>query len=576
MSSQLLSAATTRTTLEPTDYLFAYRPAALLAQRLIKVSGSDAARDITRLTTAIDAATLRLGEVLDGSEAPDTYTVLELVGPSGSGAVGIHHYLVGSTPTRQVVVSPNYTGNPFTTLWLTLDGSRSAQRFSPNKDYQQDEQVVDTIDGEDRFFLARMALLRTSFGGTVPAPTGAKTDTNWREASPASTLLLSQPLNHATLQDLYDDALLKPGQQYRVINRFDKTVDPPVQLPDVLVVAGTVQAFKPEAFEVSFTDDALTPVSYDLTTDTTTPRTGGGGGGPTVVQSTGTSTTEVMSQKAVTDELLTPDQKSRVNLLTRAVGLVDAAGVAWGSDILEVPIDGGGYPDQDTVFIFNKPLTMTADFQNDGASINGNSNTIQPGGFLFSLILTPNVSLSKLTFGGSGLRFYGGTGRVNELVLGPNVGMDVLEAADVTLLDSVLRGTITVAGILRLGPGTNDDDATYTITGTGQVIDERGGSSGPTLYQATIADITTKFNDVVLLAPATFTLVGLINTPSWTAQLLNTTTGAAYGPQRTTEADINADIAAAFALGPASVEFKIAPASVTDATRLAFILFTLS
>lgn len=100
----------------------------------------------------------------------------------------------------------------------------------------------------------------------------------------------------------------------------------------------------------------------DLSDDGLHVEAGGGSGGPTVVQSTGQSTTTVMSQKAVTDQLLSTDERARVAALTSPITQFDydntlsgetditAAG-AWNTDDRKILLNQTQYiPTADVVF----------------------------------------------------------------------------------------------------------------------------------------------------------------------------------------------------------------------------------
>lgn len=70
--------------------------------------------------------------------------------------------------------------------------------------------------------------------------------------------------------------------------------------------------------------------------------TGGGGSGVDVVQTTGQSTTAVMSQKAVTDELNGKASTSYVQGNPTENGTVDLAKLKVGNTVYNVPQGGGG------------------------------------------------------------------------------------------------------------------------------------------------------------------------------------------------------------------------------------------
>jgi len=139
----------------------------------------------------------------------------------------------------------------------------------------------------------------------------------------------------------------------------------------------------------------------------------------------------------------------------------------------------------------------------------------------------------------------------------------------------VINGT---GGTVKLHAGCTVDRARISpsLTVIELLSDAPEGIDEPDTYQAQIADIATKFNAVIITAPRTFAVTQLFNTPSWIAQVINPTNGTAYGPQRTAAADINTDLATAWATAPVAVQIIVSIPSITDAARLAFVLFTLS
>lgn len=80
--------------------------------------------------------------------------------------------------------------------------------------------------------------------------------------------------------------------------------------------------------------------------------TGGGGSGVDVVQTTGQSTTAVMSQKAVTDELNGKAGTNYVQGNPTENGTVDLAKLKVGNTVYNVPQGGGG-----TTVVANPTLT---------------------------------------------------------------------------------------------------------------------------------------------------------------------------------------------------------------------------
>ncbi|WP_460675964.1 hypothetical protein [Hymenobacter coalescens] len=164
-------------------------------------------------------------------------------------------------------------------------------------------QRLHDLNGRTRLFEAEVELLRASFpGNQIPAPTGTDADAGRWEEKPIGGQDYSPVvvIGWRGLQALLGAAQLVPYKWYRIVGRANpETLGGPLQvveyLPDVLLFATDADQLAPEALLL---DSPNLPGTYTVATDTFTP------GGPAVVQSTGTSTTAVMSQDAVTDRVL--------------------------------------------------------------------------------------------------------------------------------------------------------------------------------------------------------------------------------------------------------------------------------
>jgi hypothetical protein len=230
--------------------------------------------------------------------------------------------------------------------------------------------------------------------------------------------------------------------------------------------------------------------------------------------------------------------------MTNSTGYYQAPIRAEGSAVVDVYSagflnpNGTGYALSQAVRAFNN---ATVNLRTGSYSNSGGQPTL-----LLSGTARVNVS-SEVTVFNSGVAVYGTDGTE----LGLHAGATIVGTVDVGVTQVPLPSD-------KAEQQENEGEATE--------------------YQAQVSDITTKFCGVVLRQPMAFALTELINTPGWLAQVINTTTGLGYGPQRSTAAEVTADIAAAFAVEPvpSSVELKVAPASITDPTRVAYILFSLS
>jgi hypothetical protein len=109
-----------------------------------------------------------------------------------------------------------------------------------------------------------------------------------------------------------------------------------------------------------------------------------------------------------------------------------------------------------------------------GLILEGRGNTIYIGNNTLSLRSVPTINNVHFNTTETGvLELY--SMRVFRLAVEGNT--TIAATHTVYAEYSLLAGTITVAGTLVLRPGTDDSAATYVLTGSGQVVDERGGPS---------------------------------------------------------------------------------------------------
>lgn len=124
-------------------------------------------------------------------------------------------------------------------------------------------------------------------------------------------------------------------------------------------------------------------------------------------------------------------------------------------------------------------------------------------------------------------------------------------------------GTIILRGNYK--PGDRPLDPLTKL-----IFEARGG------YTAS-NDGAKRYNDVPLFSAAEFIFLAHVNASGFTAQVLKTEDATAWGPQRTTAADVTTDLKTAFAAtpAPATVLVRVEPVRV-DTTRMAYTLFALS
>jgi hypothetical protein len=122
---------------------------------------------------------------------------------------------------------------------------------------------------------------RTKVEGFLPAPTPGQESAEWTPAlMPLSPVLPYRELSVQQGQDFGSDGLLEPSKLYRFTGRVDADG---AALDDVLVVAvSRHHVAGADAYTIGLDlqtrEEQLAAVSYELATDTTSPRTGGGGG----------------------------------------------------------------------------------------------------------------------------------------------------------------------------------------------------------------------------------------------------------------------------------------------------------
>jgi hypothetical protein len=117
--------------------------------------------------------------------------------------------------------------------------------------------------------------------GFLPAPTPGQETAEWKpDLKPLPPTLPYREITAQQGRDFGSDGLLVPSTLYRFTDRVDAAGD---ALDDVLLVAvSRHNVAGADAYAVGIDpqtrEEYLLPVSYELATDTTSPRTGGGGG----------------------------------------------------------------------------------------------------------------------------------------------------------------------------------------------------------------------------------------------------------------------------------------------------------
>lgn len=225
---------------------------------------------------AIDTDLLRVGMKQALSEAKEGYTIIGFVGVNDSGAGALAYHVTTDPDTTQatgkMVYTNQYTGNAFTTSWVSFDGIRTAQRFptDPPKDFLQDEQIVARINGVDEFFLARYDLLRSDFpGGTIPYPTGADNDPHWSFASASAAFIGYQRLTRPAALAASNNEDVYPGRAYLIFSDTEQKG---------IITTGTFDGvtFSPVALREDG-NGAYTIGTYNLDADEFVAGAGGGG-----------------------------------------------------------------------------------------------------------------------------------------------------------------------------------------------------------------------------------------------------------------------------------------------------------
>jgi|GEM_PF-6324848 len=184
---------------------------------------------------------------------------------------------------------------------------------------------------------------------------------------------------------------------------------------------------------------------------------------------------------------LTPEQEATINALYAPVRTVSSNSLI-SYDTLSEAADAGT---EDCVVFLNRGIVqVTAPAVFGGGSLFGNGASVEGAPLAFNAsarvfdtifsAVAPAVTGSVTPF--SRCRLLS--------------GLYVSAGAEAMLQDStILQGSVTVAGIVRLRPGVIDTDATYTLAGTGLVIDERGAGGGGT---AGVSSVNTRTGDVTL------------------------------------------------------------------------------
>ncbi|MCC2547726.1 hypothetical protein LJY25_14820 [Hymenobacter sp. BT175] len=196
--------------------------------------------------------------------------------------------------------------------------------------------------------------------------------------------------------------------------------------------------------------------------------------------------------------------------------------------------------------------------------LSGNQSTISTDpGFDANLIVGGD---DNLITGAAGL--CGITGGAGNLIQGGT--SNLITNSTGCIIPATCNG-VTLLNCSSFTAPANTQDKTY-------INNAEAGTGGADRYQAA-KDDTGRYNDVVLMEPKTFALVtaGNVNATGYKAQVISAVDNTAYGPERTTDADVTADLAAAFASAtpPAAVILRVEPQRV-DVTRVAYTIFTLA
>jgi hypothetical protein len=138
------------------------------------------------------------------------------------------------------------------------------------------------------FGLPNKLFYQAKLPGLLPAPTPGVETPEWLPvAKPLSPLLPYREMSAQQGRDFASDGLLEPSMLYRFTERVDATTGNP--LDDVLVAAVSRHSVAgADAYAIGIDpqtrEEYLLAVSYELATDTTSPRTGGGASGYTEAQ----------------------------------------------------------------------------------------------------------------------------------------------------------------------------------------------------------------------------------------------------------------------------------------------------
>ncbi|SHL26919.1 hypothetical protein [Hymenobacter psychrotolerans] len=156
----------------------------------------------------------------------------------------------------------------------------------------------------------------------------------------------------------------------------------------------------------------------------------------------------------------------------------------------------------------------------------------------------------------------------------PQVVFKVPAGKELTLESVGLKDNTFSGGGKVYLKGTSVLPAGTTILNGTQVVAAPGGTSAEP-YQAT-TDGSAGTDKLVLTTAKTFAVVRNVNASGYKAQVLKSGDNTAWGPERTSDADVTADIAAAFATaGTTDVVLVVVPQRTNTAFN-AYTLFTLS
>ncbi|GAA4393630.1 hypothetical protein [Hymenobacter koreensis] len=438
----------------------------------------------------------------------------------------------------------------------------------------------------------------------IPEPTIGGDDNYTAEPPPVSSYESNIILPQAAVSGLFTSNLGKGwrvGPTYTITDRYPQNPNDVVDGQDYADVY--TRWFRPSDTGTPdawlFSNGVWQMGSYDAANNLFMPAPAGGGPGVTVVQTTGQSTTAVMSQKAVSERLLTADQQTRVAALTSPAYYLGSAGLegfATLDDLLAVAANNS----DGTVVLNQQFLSATVPGSFGSNTVYGQGALLDPG----EEVDCSNAAVHELVAGSTPVRAVGGASYFNS-----SLGLLTLDAATVFFSNSTaatFSGTGTVNVLGRWGVGavnagvtlvfkpsalipagylatlTNNNDGTYTTPEGGTVVDER--ESGESNAETEIQCLTTsalRVSEIKLNKPLTLVSVeakAAYNAGGATYQV-NTYTGSAWagGAVRTTVPAAQADLAAVTeAQRTAGAELLIATAPVAPndpATLIVTVLY---